>query len=208
MTEPAAPALSGRMGPDYYSREEILEFEWGALGDDVQIKRNVGIPFTRNVYLGDHIRIDDGVIIVASNDDEPVEIGSHVHLSAGGYLAGSDGITLGLGVTLAPYVQIFSGSDDYSGERLTNPTWERDLIGGAAGRVTIGDHVIIGAGSVVHPDLTIAEGCSVGSLSLVRGSLDAWGVYAGIPVRRIRDRRRDLLTLADEALRRERAEAD
>lgn len=192
-----------RMGAGYYTRDELLEFEWGALGDDVLIKRDVTIPFTRNTYIGSHVRIDDFTVIVASSADHPVRLGSHVFIANHCHLAGSDGIVMEDFSTLAPGCMIFSGSDDYTGQRLTGPTIPRDLIGGPQGLVTIGRHVILGAGTVVHPDLTIPEGCSVGSLGLVNRTLQPWGMYVGIPVRRIRDRSQDLLVLEHELLRRE-----
>lgn len=191
-----------RMGAGYYSSEELRGFTWRALGDHVEIKRNVTIPFTINVSIGSHVRIDDNVVIVASNPETPVVIGDHVHIAAGCYLAGSDGIELQLGVTLSTYVTIWSGSDDYLGNRLTNPTWGRDFVGGPHGKVTLEEHVILGAGCVVHPDLTIGEGSSVGSLGLIDRPLDPWSVYVGIPVRRIRERSRDLLDAYEAYLRR------
>ncbi len=190
-----------RMGAAYYTREELLEFEWGAIGEDVSIKRNVTIPFTRNTYIGSHVRIDDFTVIVASSADHPVRLGNRVFIANHCHLAGSDGIVMEDFSTLAPGCMLFSGSDDYTGRRLTNPTVPREFIGGPQGTITIGRHVILGAGTVVHPNLTIPEGCSVGSLGLVNRTLEPWGMYVGIPVRRIRDRSQALLALEQELLR-------
>ena len=66
------------------------------------------------------------------------------------------------------------------------------------GRVTLEKHVIIGTGASIMPDLTIGEGSAAGSMSLVNRSLDSWGIYAGIPCRRIRERSRDLLAAEQE----------
>lgn len=187
--------LATRMGAGYYTREELEAFDWGALGEDVLIKRNVTIPFTRNTYMGDHVRIDDFVVIVASSAAHPVRIGSYIQIASYCYLAGSDGIVMDDFATLAPHCSIFSGSDDYTGKHLMNPMVPAEYTGGPAGQVNIGRYVIVGAGSVVHPAVTIPIGCSVGSLSLVRTDLEPWGIYAGIPVRRLRDRSKDLLEL-------------
>ncbi len=45
------------------------------------------------------------------------------------------------------------------------------------------------------PALTIGEGTAVGSMSLVTKDLEEWGIYAGIPCRRIKERRKDLIAL-------------
>ena len=45
------------------------------------------------------------------------------------------------------------------------------------------------------PKLTIGEGVSVGALSLVNKTLKPWGVYFGLPVKRLRERSREMLLL-------------
>jgi acetyltransferase-like isoleucine patch superfamily enzyme len=59
--------------------------------------------------------------------------------------------------------------------------------------VTLGKHVIIGSGSVVLPGVDLGEGVAVGALSLITRPLEPWGICAGTPVRRIRDRSKALL---------------
>lgn len=88
---------------------------------------------------------------------------------------------------------IYSGSDDYSGKSLTNPTVPKEFLNVTVKPVSIGRHVIIGAGSVVLPGVTIGEGASVGALSLVTKSLEEWGVYMGAPAKRLKRRRMELL---------------
>jgi galactoside O-acetyltransferase len=55
--------------------------------------------------------------------------------------------------------------------------------------------VIVGAGSVVLPGVTLAEGTAVGAMSLVTRSTEPWSVYHGVPARRQRARHRDMLEL-------------
>lgn len=61
--------------------------------------------------------------------------------------------------------------------------------------VRIGKYTILGCNSVVLPGVTISEGTAVGSMSLCNKSTEEWSIYAGIPARKIRERRRDLLEL-------------
>ena len=44
----------------------------------------------------------------------------------------------------------------------------------------------------------LGEGCSVGSMSLVNRSAEPWGVYVGIPARRVKERSRKLLEYCAE----------
>ena len=183
------------LGTSFFSEKELKKFKFRSLGRNVLIKKNVGFYFIENISIGDNVRIDDHVIIVASNKKNTVKIGNHVHITANCGLSGSDGIQLMDFCTLAPGVQIFSGSDDYSGKKLTNPTVDREYIGGKSGKVTLHKHVIIGANSIIFPEVTINVGSSVGALSLVNKSLDPWGVYAGIPVKKLKNRSKNILKL-------------
>jgi galactoside O-acetyltransferase len=94
---------------------------------------------------------------------------------------------------LSQGARIYSCSDDYSGNSLTNPTVPGEYLNLKIAPVIIGRHVIIGSGSVVLPGCSIQEGSSVGALSLVTKSLESWGVYLGIPAKRIKSRSKKLL---------------
>jgi len=65
------------------------------------------------------------------------------------------------------------------------------------GTVRIDKHSIIGASSVVFPSVTIGEGCAIGAMSLVNKSTDPWGIYVGIPVRKLKDRSKDMIKLEE-----------
>ena len=189
------------IGSSFYSNKELKKFKFRSIGKNVLIKKTVGLYFIENISIGSNVRIDDNVIIVASNSSTPVKIGNHVHIASNCYLAGSDGIEIMDFATLAPGVSIFSGSDDYSGKKLTNPMVGKPYIGGKSGKVTLCKHVIIGAGSVVLPDVTIKQGSSVGALSLVNKDLNPWGVYSGIPAKKIKSRYKDVLKLEKKFLK-------
>lgn len=52
-----------------------------------------------------------------------------------------------------------------------------------------------GYNSVIFPNVTVGEGSVVGAMSLVKKTLPAWGIYTGIPVKQIKERKRNLLNL-------------
>jgi galactoside O-acetyltransferase len=189
------------IGTSFYSEKELKQFKFQSIGKNVLIKKNVGMFFIENISIGSNVRIDDNVIIVASSKENPVKIGNYVHIATNCYLAGSAGIEMSDFSGLATGVQIFSASDDYSGKKLTNPTVGKPYIGGKFGKVTLGKHVIIGAGSIVLPDVNIKQGSSVGALSLVNKDLEDWGVYFGIPVKKIKDRQKNILKLEKKFLK-------
>lgn len=97
--------------------------------------------------------------------------------------------------TLAYGVKIFSQSDDYTGETLTNSLIPKQYKNEKFAAVLLQRHVIVGAGATIFPGVTLSQGCSVGAMALVTKSTEPWGIYAGVPATRIKERKKDLLLL-------------
>lgn len=175
--------------------DEVAALGLKSVGQNVLIHNSANLVSPATLALGDNVRIDPFVTITGD-----VTLGSYVHIGAYAYLTGSGGIEIADFAGLSQGVKIYSASDDYSGERMTNPMVPAELLGVIRAPVKIGRHAIVGANSVVMPGVTIGEGAAVGALSLVKTDLAPWGVYAGAPVRRIKDRSQNLLRLERELL--------
>ena len=180
------------LGDTYLTEDELRGAGFRHVGRHVRIHKRASIYCPENVSVGDYSRVDDFAVIIATG---PVHFGDYVHVPNFCFLGGTFGITMHDFSTLAPGVMIFSSSDDYSGRALTNATVPRQFLGGKKAPVVLHKHVIVGAGSVILPGCTLGEGVSVGALSLVKENLDDWGIYAGVPAVRLKDRQRDLLAL-------------
>lgn len=183
----------------YYHSDELRAAGIGAVGERVRLHHTLNVYRLDNLFLGDNVVIDAYVSLIASG---PIRIGSNVHIGSYCHLSGGDGIVMEDFSGLSQGVRLYSRSDDYSGASLTNPTTPPDLKTIKHGTVTLERHVIIGANSVILPAVTIGEGSAVGALSLVDRSLPPWGVFAGTPVRKIKDRSRHLLDLEAQYLAR------
>lgn len=177
----------------YLSSEELRTLGFAAVGHNVRVARNCTIIGLANIRLGNNVRIDDNVVIAAATGR--LSLGDYVHVGAACYLGAGGGITLNDFAGLSQGVRVYSKSDDYSGLHLTNPTVPEEYAGPAIAPVNIGRHVIVGSGSVLLPGCGLAEGASVGALSLVVGDLEPWTMYAGCPTRRIRQRSSNALEL-------------
>jgi len=186
--------------PGYYTKTDLEKAGFKALGKNVFIAKNCTIIGTGNISIGNNVRID-GYCTIISAGEGFVELGSYIHI--GGYclLIASDGIVMEDFSGLSQGVKIYSRTDDYSGEHLTNPTVPAKYTGITKGKVTLSRHVIIGSGSVILPNVTIGEGSSVGALSLVNKTLESWGVYFGSPAKRIKTRSNRLLELEKQLIR-------
>lgn len=174
----------------YYTSDDLRAAGIGAVGRNVRLHRNLNVYRLDNLFLGDDVVIDAYVSLIASGE---IRIGSNVHIASYCHLSGGAGIELMDFSGLSQGTRVYSQNDDYSGEWLTGPTVPPDLRRVARGKVTLGRHVVVGANAIVLPGVTIGEGSAVGALSLVNASLPPWGLYAGIPARKIRDRSKHLL---------------
>lgn len=111
-----------------------------------------------------------------------------------------------LGVTLEDFsglaygCHVFSQSDDYSGKTLTNPTIPEKFKKILRAPVTLRRHVIVGTCSVVLPGVTVEEGTSIGAMSMVTKTTEPWSVYFGVPAKKLKSRKKDLLLLEQEYL--------
>jgi acetyltransferase-like isoleucine patch superfamily enzyme len=183
-------------GSSFLSEPELADLGLRACGRGVQISRHANLYAPGLLSLGDHARIDDFCILSGE-----ITLGACVHVAPQCLLFGARGIVLEDFSGLSSRVAIYTESDDYvAGHSLTNPTvpapYRRIQDGGP---VHLGRHVIVGCGAVLLPGVIAGEGTSIGALSLVRGALEAWSVYAGNPAERVgRRRSRTILRLEGE----------
>ncbi len=179
----------------YLSRSEVVDLGLAEVGKDVMIHEFANIVGAQHIRLGSHVRIDGFINLIAQ---APVSIGDYVHVGSFCHISASDEIWLGNFCGLSQGVYLYTASDDYSGATLTNPTVDPDLARHRKGPVRLSDHVILGANTVVLPGVTVGEGTAVGALSLVNADLAEWGIYGGVPARRIGPRSRALLALVGQ----------
>lgn len=175
------------------SQEAITSMGFKSLGENVQISDRASFYGLNRIAIGNDVRIDDFCVISAGVGG--IEIGSNVHIAVGAILIGGGKITLCDFVGISSRACIYSSNDDYSGAVMTGPTLPEKFTNVQHADVFAGKHVIVGSGSVILPGVILEEGVAVGALSLVTKQCDAFGIYVGNPVRRIKERKRDLLEL-------------
>lgn len=175
----------------FLSQQQLESMGFRSLGRNVRISDKAAIYNPEQIEIGDHSRIDDFCVVSGK-----VSIGRNVHIAVFCNVAGgSEGITFEDFSGLAYGCHVFSQSDDYTGRTLTNPTVPAQFKREFKKAVRLGRHCIVGTNSLIFPGVILAEGCSVGAMSMVTKSTEEWGVYSGIPARRLKDRKRDLLVL-------------
>jgi galactoside O-acetyltransferase len=180
----------------FLKEENLYGLGLQSFGNNVSISSKVSIYGANNLNIGNNVRVDDFCILSGK-----IQIGNYVHIAAGTFIiAGDAGIIIEDFANISQRVNIFGKSDDYSGETMTSPLVDSKYKCILQKKVIIQRHVIVGAGSVILPGVTLSEGTAVGALSLVSQSTSPWTIYAGTPARAIKPRSKKLLELEKEFL--------
>lgn len=183
----------------YIDQAQLQAMGFKRLGKGVQISDKASLYNVDQMEIGDYSRIDDFCILSGR-----ISIGRYCHVTPMCLVAGgTPGIWMADFSTLAYGVKVFSQSDDYSGETMTNSLIPRKYKRELFAAVHLQRQTIVGAGAIIMPGVTLAEGCSVGAMSLVVRSTEPWGIYMGVPAVRRKERSRALLQLETQFLEEE-----
>lgn len=175
----------------FYTRVQLLQMGFSYVGENVLISDKSSYYNCKNIYLGSNVRIDDFCVLSAGEGG--IRLEGYNHIACYCSLIGKGKIELKEFVGLSSRVAVYSSSDDYTGSALTNPTVPEKYCNVISGDVILEKHVIVGAGSVILPKVTLKEGCSIGALSLVTKDCDEFSTYLGVPAKRIKSRKKTLL---------------
>ncbi|MCX3067007.1 acyltransferase [Cetobacterium somerae] len=182
----------------FYTREELKKIGFKSLGTNVLISDKCSIYSPEKIEIGNNVRIDDFSIL--SGD---IKIGNYVHIAAFSALFGGAGIIMEDFTGISSRVTIYSVSDDYSGEYLTNPTVPNKYKKVQSEQVILKKHSLVGASSIILPGVTLGVGTSIGANSLVTKSTEDWTIYFGSPIKKLKLRKQELLKLEEELLEEE-----
>jgi galactoside O-acetyltransferase len=180
----------------FLTENEISGMGFKAIGKNVKLSNKASFYNCSKITIGDESRIDDFSVISAG--DGELIIGRHVHIAVFVSIIGSGKITLSDFCGVSSRSAIYSSNDDYSGNFLTNPTVPKEYTNVSHEEVYIGRHVIIGSGSIILPGVRLEDGVAIGALSLVSKSCESFGIYIGVPAKKIKNRSRKLIDLEFE----------
>ncbi|WP_336242272.1 acyltransferase [Enterobacter cloacae] len=173
------------------TREEIEQIGFASVGNNVFISTKASFYGSSKIHIGNNVRIDDFCVISAGEGG--VYIGNYIHIAVYSSLIGSGRITLMDYSNISSRVSIYSSNDDYSGNYMSNPMVPTEFTNVMHAPVIIGRHVIIGSGSVILPGVVLGDGAAIGALSLVKDNCDNFYIYAGNPLKKIKQRTQNLL---------------
>ena len=177
----------------FLSQSELEALGLKYLGKNVMVSSLSRIYAPQLVELNDNCRIDDFCVLTGR-----VRLGKCVHLALYTHISGMEH-----GVVFEDYSEcayrctVIAHSSDYSLSTMHSPCVPREYCGGRAGPVSIGKHSLIGCGALIMPNVTVAEGCSIGAFSYVCRDTEPWGMYDGKPAVRIRETSKGCLQYAE-----------
>ena len=180
---------------DYFAADtswEMTRQRWW-VNERVSIAYSVMIEMhpEAELKIGEHTSIEDHTVLVSGTDwsvpdHKPgsIYIGSHTSIGKFNNIrAGGGNIQIGSHCLLAQFVTIVASNHQTARDALIqSQPWTRDE------HVVIGDDVWIGAGVTILPNVTLGDGCIIGSNSVVTRDVPPYAIAAGIPAKVIKYR--------------------
>jgi len=142
--------------------DELKALGFSRVGKNPHISRKVAFHKISG-SIGHHVRIDDYCVITGH-----IVLGNYTHIAPFCLLSGTGAmITMHNCSGLSSHCSLYTASDDYRGNVLSNPTVPDDYKNVTRGPVTLGIGVIIGSHSVILPNVTIGDAASIGAQSIL-----------------------------------------
>lgn len=173
---------------------ELVGFK--RIGRGVKISRHALIYGSENVSIGDNVRIDAGVKILANKGE--IVFGSHIHVACNAIFVCGGGIHVGDFVPISFGCQLISASDSYCGDALVGPVFDPEYTSVKTSPIVLERLSGLGANCVILPGVRLREGAVAGACSLLTRSTEPWKTYVGQPARAIGDRDKRCAELAVE----------
>ena len=185
------------MVTSFYTEDELKILGLKTYGHNVLISRKASIYGAENITIGHDVRIDDFCILSGK-----ITLGSYIHISAGTFLyAGSAGITIGDFSSISSRCAVYAITDDLSGEAMVGSMLPDEFRHVISGEVVLEDYVNIGTGCTILPGVRLREGTALWAMSMATKSTKEWGIYFGIPCKRVIDRSKKMLELREQFLK-------
>ena len=154
-------------------------------GKNVRIHTTAVIPDTRKIELGDNVRIDAYAVLSAAR----IVIGDFVHIGAFSHISGPGTVTFEDFSNMSHQSMILTASDDFSVPCFAGTTVAKELQALIQGDVALDKHAVIGAQSVIMPNVILGYASVVGAKSLVKSDTRPRSIVGGVPATHIKWRK-------------------
>jgi virginiamycin A acetyltransferase len=138
------------------------------------------------IVVGAAVVIDAFVKVKPAGGRGDVVIGQNTTINSGCVLYTGNGIAIGANCAIAANCTFAPTNHEF---RRRDVPIRQQGFRPSKGGIVVGDDVWIGANCVILDGAVVASGCVIGAGSIVRGTLDPYGIYVGNPLRRLGERR-------------------
>jgi acetyltransferase-like isoleucine patch superfamily enzyme len=158
------------------------------VGSDVAFYPNCFIQGSAERFdVADHVDFFPNTYIsLGKGPTSFVRIGHHTHFAPGCVLYGWGGLTIGAYCNIAAHCVLATIGHDplvREGKPMAEPPY-------VARPITLEEDIWLGANVTVTSGVTIARGCIIGANGVVNRNTEPFGLYCGVPAKRVRDRKR------------------
>jgi acetyltransferase-like isoleucine patch superfamily enzyme len=133
------------------------------------------------ISMGHRCQIHPGAMLLTYGGK--IELGNDVTVNPYSILYGHGGLKIGNGVRIAAHCVLIPSNHNFSD--AAKPIFEQ---GETSQGIVIGNDVWLGAGVRVLDGVQIADGCVIAAGAVLTRSTEAYGVYAGVPAKKISSR--------------------
>jgi acetyltransferase-like isoleucine patch superfamily enzyme len=157
------------------------------IGSDVTFMPNCFIQGSADrLIIGSHVDFYPGTYLSLGGPDGFIEIGDHTHFAPNCVMYGHGGLRIGRYCNIAAHCVLATIGHDpvIRGDKpMAIPPY-------VAGPIKLEEDVWLGANVTVTSNVTIARGCVAGANAVVNRNTEPFGLYCGVPARRVRDRKK------------------
>jgi acetyltransferase-like isoleucine patch superfamily enzyme len=191
--------LSG--GAGYFLRKIFYGGMLRKAGSGIIYGRGLVLRHPGKISLGDHVSLDDNVMLDASGAGEqgitlgdgaivsrncvlqgktgPVLIGNRTDIGCNCVFSSISGIEIGASTLIAAHCYI--GGGQYHSDRLDIPMMDQGIY--STGPVILGEDVWLGAGVTVLDGVRVGRGSIIGAGAVVTKEIPEYSIAVGVPAR-------------------------
>lgn len=150
-----------------------------SIGEEVILERGVMVFHPEHIRIGDNVYVGHNTILKGYYKNMMV-IGDHTWIGQQCFLHSGGGLRIGVSVGIGPKVTVLT-SQHHAPDRNV-PVYLSPID---FSEVVLENGCDIGAGSIILPGVTVGEGAIIGAGSVVKYSVPAYEIWAGVPASRI-----------------------
>lgn len=166
----------------FYDRDELENLGFPQLGYNVFVSRYARLYGIEHLSISSNVRIDDFCVISVR---QPSTIGNYVHIGTSVSMHCPRGFDIGDFAGISSGSRIFGASDSFTEGFLMHSLVPIEFRKVSESRIQLRNFSQIGANCVILPTAFLAEGAVLGANSMLKSRTQKWGVYGGVPAKKI-----------------------